>query len=118
MSCICIDADPPEAHWTKRVRARRTHLCCECRRTIGTGEVYECAKGVWEGEFHTYKTCDDCLSIRDTLFQCGWLYGEIWRAVEEYVEEVSLSDWERLTPVARGKLWATWESAVAAEEGK
>ncbi len=46
-------------------KARKSHTCCECRRTIQPGEPYEHVWGVWEGKPDTYKTCQHCVGLRE-----------------------------------------------------
>lgn len=46
-------------------QARKDHKCSECRRTIKAGESYESVFGISEGEGCTYKTCAQCLALRE-----------------------------------------------------
>ncbi len=48
-------------------RARRTHRCCECRRTIAAGEVYLNSFGIWDGTPAEYCTCAECHEVREDL---------------------------------------------------
>jgi hypothetical protein len=48
-------------------KARKNHRCCECAGKIKIGEVYFRHSGVWEGDFFTYKNCDDCEHLRAEL---------------------------------------------------
>lgn len=48
--------------------ARKVHHCCECLRDIQPGEYYERTSGIWQDSGGgTYKTCGDCMKLRDTL---------------------------------------------------
>ena len=87
--------------------ACKAHKCCECGRVINPGEKYERVSGKWLGDFEVYKTCLDCLSIRDTLF-CNFYYGCIF---DELQEQISYSGGDRiaenlsgLTPAARARV--------------
>lgn len=81
MECSCaisIDHDCGAELMEETLRtARKIHRCCECGKTIQIGETYEYVKGMWEGDWNTYKTCLDCKSIRDVFFD-SWIYTEIW----------------------------------------
>ena len=92
--------------------ARKTHRCCECRREIQRGEQYRVESGKWDGEFCTYKTCADCLSLRDVYF-CGFEYTALRERLMEYIDEVDgelLDDRIlKLTPGAREMLFSMIE---------
>ena len=106
---IEIDIDgSPDLYTKKIVTARKEHKCYECGRVVITGEQYESVRGKWEGDFETYKTCTDCLSLRDTFFNDGWGFGDIWWDFSD-----TLNDWDydvpesciaALTPAAREKV--------------
>lgn len=95
-SCIYQAYDGPQAtlHHVTTPLAKKPHECCECGRQIAPGEQYERVVGVWEGEFRTYKTCPDCLSIRNEMFCDGWSYGMVWEDLWEHLRETDgrLSD--------------------------
>ncbi len=44
--------------------ARTRHRCCECYGVIEPGERYHLDSGVWDGAWQSFKTCDDCDTIR------------------------------------------------------
>lgn len=114
-SCSCIydsDGYGPEASTTKIRKARKQHRCFECGRTIEPGEKYEYISGIWDGAPSSYKTCLDCLSLRDVFFCGGWIYGEVWNEFREWLYEGEIEGIEaflagddmrieRLTPTAR-----------------
>ena len=80
MGCIIDTAEDygyAEFATDKIVTARKQHKCDECNRTIEKGERYERVTGKWDGEFYTFRTCSDCLSLRKTFF-CTWRYEELW----------------------------------------
>lgn len=106
MECaIEVDADyGPECFMEKNPTARKYHVCCECHGDIEPGERYRVETGIWDGEPRSYKTCIDCLSVRDALF-CGWEYGRLWELVDEHIQDMSgeimTSAFAKLTPAAR-----------------
>jgi len=48
-------------------RARKPHVCYECKVVIHAGDDYHAMSGCWDGEWHHYKTCIDCECLRDEL---------------------------------------------------
>ena len=122
MDCATIDIDnasPADFLRESIVTARQTHICTECRGAIITGEQYEYVCGFWDGEFYTFKTCQDCQSLRDVFFSSSWEYGWIRDEVRDYVSDCLGNIPEKLiadlTPVARGWVCGliedTWEGA-------
>jgi len=108
MECACIDANDGNYAMMlgdHKIKARTTHICCECKRKILPSEVYRKEVAVYDGKVATYKTCSDCNSIRDE-FVCSWYWGEIHEAVRESVFsnlcDISESGIANLTPRARG----------------
>lgn len=111
MECSCNismnDGECAEFASEKIVTARKTHLCCECRKKIQPGEKYEYVSGVWEGRFEHYKTCLDCVSMRKSFFHI-WVYTDVW---ESFKNEMDCCAWQvpescmaKLTPGARAKV--------------
>lgn len=70
-----------------RPKARKQHKCTECKRIIAKGEQYLCEKTLYVGTIETWKTCQDCESIRDNLFSGGYYYGEIIYMLNEHIHE-------------------------------
>jgi hypothetical protein len=62
-------------------RARKVHSCDECRQPINPGELYEHCRGLSDGYWDTFKTCESCKRMRDSIFRT-WLYGAIWESFE------------------------------------
>lgn len=80
---MCGYGEDPTVFWLGNPVARKEHKCCECLSVISPGERYELAKGVWGGEFDTFKTCSICKAVRDEAnshlqydekipFECLW----------------------------------------------
>jgi len=90
-SCNCEvdldERDSPEICNTVMRTARKIHKCDECRREIKPSEKYESCRGKWKGDFETYKTCADCLSLRNQFFSCGWGFGDIWSNFRDTIGE-------------------------------
>jgi hypothetical protein len=107
-SCLIIDdfdGPWPEFYSQKIHKARKEYICCECGDKIFSGQTYERVFGKWNGEAVEYKTCKDCLSIRDNLF-CGYYHGGIWEEINEVLEynECLSEIIPKLTEGARFKL--------------
>ena len=80
-TCSCNDNwEGPELVVEHYPKARKPHKCCECERTIQPGERYEYVRGLWDGEFETYKTCLGCFRLRDDICS-GYIYGELAEVV-------------------------------------
>jgi hypothetical protein len=112
MECSCevdvdIDEDGPSFFKTKTIKAIKEHKCCECKRIISKGEKYEKTSGFWDGSFDEFKTCADCISMREEFFTSGYYYERIWELFSEHVDAVcaaiSESCLSKLTPVACGR---------------
>ena len=118
-SCISYAYDGPQAEVfnARVVTARKKHKCGECGREILPGEKYETASGKWDDSFETYKTCADCLSVRDAFFCEDYAYGGIWEILWEHLRyinyEVSSDCLVKLTKAARDNICdsieAWWE---------
>jgi len=69
---------------SKIVKAAKPHKCCECGDEIPVGTKHEYAKGRWEGDWSTFRSCLSCVEIRDH-FACGngWLYECVWEDIEQ-----------------------------------
>lgn len=91
MQCACIYCDVEEAgaavETIKKHTARKEHKCTECGDIIKPGEQYEKVTGLWNNKWSTYKTCMDCISIRDEFFCEGWYYGQIWDYLCDHIRE-------------------------------
>ena len=81
------------------------YTCSECRREIKTGEkyLYEC--GIWEGIVQSYRTCEDCCSIRRSFFCAGFYYEFLIEHLKEHISatrgEIGEIHISCLTPAAR-----------------
>ena len=89
MSCFCVytdEGDMPEFCTTKKVKARKSHKCSECRREIKAGEIYERVTGKWD-DIETYKTCTTCLNILNEFFCEGRIFGNMKWDLYENLQE-------------------------------
>lgn len=66
--CSCDFDEGPLVFQEAHVRARKPHVCCECRQSIPKAATYERASGLWrDGGWATYRTCLSCAAVRDDL---------------------------------------------------
>lgn len=85
-ACICVDLDnTAEFSRSTILRARKEHICDECSRIIVPGEKYEYVTGKWDGEFSSFKTCSDCLSVRKSFFCAGYEYTRIFDDLADHI---------------------------------
>ena len=88
-ACIYIDDFAPADFIKQELRrARKLYKCSECGCAINTGETYEYTFGNWTGSTDTYRTCKDCLSIRDTFFCNGYIFTNLFEALGEHIREI------------------------------
>jgi hypothetical protein len=75
-------------------RARKTHRCDECGRTIEQGEQYEVAQGLSDegGSWWGGKTCSHCMTARSFLLvECqGFGHTAVLEELAEHWEESPL----------------------------
>lgn len=58
--CDCSD-NPAKFYKSNKVKGRKEYECAECLRIIRRAEVHEYVSGMWEGDFATFRTCQQCL---------------------------------------------------------
>lgn len=113
-TCICLDMDDglrPACSQTKVVTARKDHVCGECLEPIAKGTMHEVCWGLWgprgEQRAHTYRTCMTCRAIRNTYFQCGWFFGEVWDRIHEHLCDGDMTEpgFCICPPKRRMKVW-------------
>jgi hypothetical protein len=104
--CVYVDIDDGAEFFNeKRQRARIEHRCSECSRKILAGEMYERVVGKWNGTFSVYKTCLDCLSMRDVFFCEEYNFGYVWEDLRQHIfnlgGEIASTCISPLTPRSR-----------------
>lgn len=86
MGSCCYDYDAPEFFNETWAKARKPHKCCECGAQIKPGNTYQRAAGKWGGELYSYKTCEKCADLRDSLADvCCPLFRGLYEAYWEYL---------------------------------
>lgn len=65
---MCDEADEYFSVYNeRRVRARKPHVCCACKETIRTRDVYVRTFTVFEGVGESYKHCLRCNAMLDAI---------------------------------------------------
>ena len=59
------DCEMPTVSNESVCTARKAHVCCECDEIITPKSQYSILKGLWDGEWKSYKTCNSCKDIAD-----------------------------------------------------
>ncbi len=89
-------------------RALKYHRCNECRRAIKKNETYTIEKFRDDERFHTYKTCNDCQSVRQVFFSKGYYFEALWADMGSFIHDAKGQIPEdciaQLTPAARNKV--------------
>jgi len=113
-SCVYIPYDTDES-WddepTQEMEtAKAERVCTECGKIIKFGEHYEYFIGYFCGNLEVYRTCLDCLSLREAFFCKGWVFTMLWEDFEGFVygcrAEISFAKFSELTQVALHKACA------------
>lgn len=83
------DYDPADIYNETDPKARKSHICSECGRTINKGEKYRNHFGIWEGRAETFKTCSHCLVAQNWLREeCGgFLHGGLEDEIYEHADD-------------------------------
>ena len=74
--------------WTTTPKAAKEYRCCECGSIIDKGEKHQLIKGIWDGTWDKYRTCEFCASVRDKSHDDfnfghdeGIAFGDLWECV-------------------------------------
>ena len=113
--CACLSADfdgGNEFYDEKTRKARKPHRCCECGKTIQSGERYHYAAGKFEGDLFTQKTCLLCDEIRRHFYCDGWTFCSLWDDIVEQLFSYSFrfECLQGLSVEAREMVLARWRS--------
>ena len=109
-SCIYVNEFDESSFYKEEdiLAARKCYVCCECGRKINVGDRYKKSVIKWNGEFRTFKTCVDCVSIINEFFCNGWHFGMVFEDLRAYMEsggEISEECLLGLTNDARYKVF-------------
>jgi hypothetical protein len=96
-------------------KARKPHICSECKKQIAVGETYEHAAGKSEGEMWAFNTCLICSEIAETFYCEGRLFGGmLWEEMREVAFPAFTTGYlDRLTTAAAKQevtqRWNEWK---------
>ena len=90
MECSCVESSSAEV--VKLIKegmpiATKMHKCSECSGIIAVGTGYYSEVYTFDGEINTHKTCLDCLSLRNSFFDCGWCYTMVRSDIIDHIYE-------------------------------
>lgn len=108
-SCVYVEYDDPVTLLSDQIikKSRKNHKCDECGKIINIGESYRKEVFVYDG-FNIHRTCNTCLSVRETFFCDGIIYGEMWYLLREEIAEtdgdINQTCIASLIPSARDKV--------------
>lgn len=85
--CACLyggfdDYDSAGFQCSEARRARKPHVCRECKGTIQPGDTYEHFSSKQDGDIFTVKTCATCAEIRRSLYCEGFYFGSLWDDIQ------------------------------------
>lgn len=95
MECECIEVDHDgfaELLAIEERRAKKQHKCTECKKIIKPKETYTYEKTMYDGDTEEWKTCLDCLSVREAFFCHGFILGEIWSLLWDHFMNDGIDD--------------------------
>ena len=75
----------PTYFTTVQRTARKQHKCVECHMPIIPSSKYEYIRGIWEGEWATFKTCKPCQELRAEVYDQGNECWEIGKTIEDAI---------------------------------
>jgi hypothetical protein len=110
--CMTDDGEQWTLFRSGQRRAAKDHRCCECGRTIASGEHYAYATGLIDDTWLSYRTCVQCEAACGWLrIVCGgWVYG---LTEEDLVNHVTGDERDlRSRPLTRLVRWmkADWRT--------
>ncbi len=69
-NCIYSDFDDGMYPFFETTRkARKEWWCCECTDPIHAGDIYEYAKGLYDGVWSEFRTCARCAQVAIDFFR-------------------------------------------------
>ena len=113
------DGDTPAFFSQRMVKARKYHVCYECRGQIAPGQPYQLTVGKWEGNFDTFKFCAPCVEIASEFTDGARSFGVLWDDIDQNWEDGAhlQACLNRLTTVAAKEhmrqQWLKWKGLAS-----
>jgi hypothetical protein len=82
--CDCSDYELPDVFEEVVRRARKRHRCAECKGLIMPRNYYWESRGLWDGQWGTFRTCGSCYVLAHTILDCYTFRGLADCIDEEY----------------------------------
>jgi|ERR1700744_760855 len=93
---MCCDHETMTVLVEKLVISRKHHKCYECAREIKPGDKYEIIQGIADGQFMRYKTCVQCVDLREYVrgeVDClCYIFGDLLGECLEYANAAEPGD--------------------------
>jgi hypothetical protein len=67
VSNCCLADDMADIYNETWQRARKHYKCCECSSAIEPKDSYQRVTMLYDGMWDTYKTCEKCADLRESL---------------------------------------------------
>jgi hypothetical protein len=111
--CLIDDADPSTFSSDVVLRAKKEHVCSECRRVIHASETYTRSVVFFDGTARTYKRCSHCNLGAEWLEKhCGgWLYSEVKTELEEHYREGYREDGLQEILIGMRRKWQAFQGS-------
>lgn len=92
----CSDGEPCICYSNRKIPARKTWTCEECKHPIVAGEVYHRIIYLWEGEWCTHTICVCCENARCAIAAAAGsgmciMFGSLWEVAEYLIEDGALT---------------------------
>ena len=81
--CSYDDVENFDLQYVTKRKARKSHICCECKDEIKKGEQYEHVKTLQSHTWFEDKTCIPCTRVRNDFCSGGYYYGELRETLKE-----------------------------------
>lgn len=109
------DGDEAAFYNEAYVKARKAHVCHECREAIEKGQSYHRVTGKWDGDVCTYRFCRSCWEVMGEFSDGAKTFGVVWDTfINEWASGATLQGClNRLESVAAKSLmtrqWRRWK---------
>lgn len=104
--CMIDGGEPYELSDVAVRKARKSHVCGECKREILPGEEYETYRGLYDGMWYGHKTCRHCIAAREWLsVVCsGFLFESVRDDLKEHFDQ-GYGPWLGRAVISMGRGW-------------
>ena len=100
-------------------KAKKRHICGECRELILPGDKYFAIGYAQNGKINNHKICCDCESVAKTFFGGAWTYCCLWEDLWDNFVEDGVGSYKRLienvTPKAKDRILSIIKDIKAKE---